>query len=86
MLNNPFIDTRKVLVELSIVSLGGNGKLRDQVGEVLSIADKAGLFYVRTPNGTCVEGEWSDISPLIYACYERIQTQSPESFINISIR
>jgi uncharacterized protein YqgV (UPF0045/DUF77 family) len=86
MLNNPLIDTRKVLVELSVVSLGGNGELKQQVAEVMNMADKAGLFYVRTPNGTCVEGQWNDISPLIYECYERIQAQSPESFINISIR
>lgn len=86
MLTNPLVDTHKVLVELSVVSIGANGRAKDQVAEVLNIADKAGLFYVRTPNGTCVEGEWSDISPLIYECYERIQEQSPESFINISIR
>lgn len=86
MLNNPLIDTHKVLVELSVVSLGGNGRVKDQVAEVLNIADQTGLFYVQTPNGSCIEGEWGDISPLIYECYERIQAQSPESFINISIR
>jgi uncharacterized protein YqgV (UPF0045/DUF77 family) len=86
MLTNPSVDTHKVLVELSVVSIGSNGRAKDQVAEVLNIADKAGLFYVRTPNGSCIEGEWRDISPLIYACYERIQAQSPESFINISIR
>ncbi|MEJ2711228.1 MAG: thiamine-binding protein [Anaerolineales bacterium] len=86
MLTNPSVDTHKVLVELSVVSLGGNGRVKDQVAEVLNIADKAGLFYVRTPNGSCIEGEWGDISRLIYECYARIQAQSPESFINISIR
>lgn len=86
MFTNPSIDTHKVLVELSVVSLGGNGRVKEQIAEVLNMADKAGLFYVRTPHGTCVEGQWSDISPLIYECYSRIQAQSQESFINISIR
>ena len=86
MLNDQVIDTHKVLVELSIIPLTGNGQINDQVAEVLNIVDKTGLFYERTYNGTCIEGEWNDISALIYECYERVQEQSPQGFLKVSIR
>jgi uncharacterized protein YqgV (UPF0045/DUF77 family) len=86
MSNDQATDKQKVLVELSVVSMGDNGKVRDRVGEVLKIADKAGLFFVRTNHGTCIEGEWTEISPLIQACYERVQADSPTSFLQVYIR
>lgn len=86
MLNDQVVDTRKVLVELSVIPLGGNGRIRDQVAKVLSNADKIGLFHERTHNGACIEGEWSDISPLIYACYERVQDHANQGFLKVSIR
>ena len=85
MLNDQ-VDTRKVLVELSVIPLGGNGQISDQIDKVLNIVDKTGLFYERMNNRTCIEGEWNDISALIYACYERVQEQSPDGFLKVSIR
>ena len=86
MLDNQEVDTSKVLVELSVIPLGGNGQTDDQITNVLNIVDKTGLFYERTHNGTCIEGDWSKISPLIHACYERVQEQSPQGFLKVSIR
>ena len=82
MLNDQVVDTRKVLVELSVIPMGGNG----QMAKVLNVVDKTGLFYERTHNGTCIEGEWNDISAFIYACYERVQEQYPQGFLQVSIR
>jgi uncharacterized protein YqgV (UPF0045/DUF77 family) len=86
MLNDQDADTRKVLVELSVIPLGGNGQVSDQVAKVLNIVDKTGLFHERTHTGTCVEGEWSDISSLLYACYERVKDQAPQGYLKVSIR
>ena len=86
MLNDQAVDKQKVLVELSVISMGGNGRVGEQVDEVLKVADKAGLFYVRTHSGTCIEGEWNQISPLIQACYERVHAHSPAGYLQVSIR
>ena len=86
MLNDQAVDTQKVLVELSVIPLGGNGKNSDQIAKVLNNVDKTGLFYERTRNGTCIEGEWNDISALIYTCYQRVQEQYPQGFLKVSIR
>ena len=86
MLHEQTEKTHKVLVELSVIPMGGNGQTSDQVAKVLNIVDKTGLFYERTHNGTCIEGTWSEISPIIHACYERVQEQSPQGFLKVSIR
>ena len=86
MLSDPIVDVRKVLVELSVIPLGNNGQASEQIAEVLDIVDQTGLYHQRTHNGTCIEGQWSDISPLIYACYERVQEKSPLGFLKVAIR
>ena len=86
MINDQLMDTQKVLVELSIIPLSGNGQTNDRVAQVLSIVDETGLFHERTHNGTCIEGEWNDISALIYTCYQRVQEQYPQGFLKVSIR
>lgn len=86
MLNNQVADNHKVLVELSVIPLGGDVQTNDQIAKVQNIVEKTGLFSQRTHNGTCIEGEWSDISVLIYSCYERVHDQSPHGYLKVAIR
>jgi uncharacterized protein YqgV (UPF0045/DUF77 family) len=86
MLNDQVVDAHKVLVELSVISLGGNGQSNAQIAKVLNMVDRTGLVHERTQTGTCIEGEWNDISALIYTCYERVQEHYPQGFLKVSIR
>jgi uncharacterized protein YqgV (UPF0045/DUF77 family) len=86
MLNDKVITNRKVLVELTLVPMSGNGKAKDRFAKVLNTVDKGGLFYQRTYNGSFIEGEWQDVSALIYSCYERMQEEFPQGFLEVSIR
>lgn len=86
MFNDQSVATRKVLVELILVPMSGNGQVKDRIAKVLNTVDKSGLFYQRTYNGSFIEGEWKDVSALIYACYERMQEEFPEGFLEVSIR
>jgi uncharacterized protein YqgV (UPF0045/DUF77 family) len=86
MLINQMVDTGKVLVELSIVPIGGNGQVCDQVDKVLNLFDGIELTHQRTNYGTWIEGDWKDISKLIYSCYERVQEEFPQGFLKVSIR
>ena len=86
MFTSQATDTRKVLVELSVVSLNGNGHHRDERPFALDIVEKSGLFYEQARNVICIEGEWNKISEIIYQCYDRVQAQSPQGFLQVSIR
>jgi uncharacterized protein YqgV (UPF0045/DUF77 family) len=79
-------DTHKVLVELSVISLNGNGHHNGQKPFAIDILEKTGLFYQQARNVICIEGEWDEISEVIHQCYDRVQTQSPQGYLQVSIR
>lgn len=83
---NQTINNDKVLVELSVIPLGVNGKAGDHITEVQNIIERTGVPNERTPHGTYFEGDWSDICTLLYACYENLHKQSPHSYLKVAIR
>lgn len=86
MISNHALDTRQVLVELSVVSPNGNGHHHNQKPFAIDILEKTGLLYHQARSVICIEGEWDEISEVIHQCYERIQEQSPQGFLQVSIR
>ena len=78
--------TRNVLVELSVIAPNGNGHSQDAVSHAVDMLKYSGLFYERTRNVVCIEGGWDEISNIIRECYERVQAQSPQGFLRVSIR
>lgn len=86
MITSQVRDTHKVLVELSVISLNGNGHHSDQKPSAIDILEKTGLFYHQARNVICIEGEWDEISEVIHQCYDQVQEQSPQGYLQISIR
>jgi uncharacterized protein (TIGR00106 family) len=74
-----------MLVELSIVPLAAGGHLSDELAEVLRTIDDSGLAYLLTPSGTCIEGEWHEVMPLVRRCHEQIRRRSPHVVTTIKI-
>jgi uncharacterized protein (TIGR00106 family) len=74
-----------MLVELSIIPLGGDTHLSDEIAEALKIIDASGLPYQLTPAGTCIEGEWDEVIPLIRQCHNRVREMSPHVITMIKI-
>lgn len=74
-----------MLVEFSITPLGGDTHLSTRLAEALKIVDASGLPYQLTPMGTCVEGEWDEVVPIIRLCHDRLRGLSPHVFTTIRI-
>ena len=74
-----------MLVELSIIPLGGDAHLSDEIAEALKIIDASGLPYQLTPAGTCIEGEWDELIPLIRQCHNRVREMAPHVITMIKI-
>jgi len=53
---------------------------------VLDLLEKADLYYERSHYTTRIEGQWSEISPLISAFYEQAQEQCPPGYLRIALR
>jgi uncharacterized protein (TIGR00106 family) len=65
-----------MLVELSVIPLGQDIHLSDQVADVLKIVEASGLAYQLTPSGTCVEGGWDDVMALLKRCHHCVRKTS----------
>lgn len=79
-------DRRNImLVELSIIPLGGDTHLSTQIAEVLNLIDASELPYQLTPSGTCIEGEWDTVMPLIRKCHNHARSKSSHVITTIKI-
>ena len=74
-----------MLVELSIIPLGGDTHLSAEIAEALKIVEASGLTYMLTPAGTCIEGEWDEVMPLVRQCHNRVREMSTHVITLIKI-
>ncbi len=74
-----------MLFELSIIPLGGDTHLSDELAEVLKIIDESGLPYQLTPSATVIEGEWDECIQLIRRCHDRAREMSTHVVTTIKI-
>lgn len=61
-----------MLVEFSIVPLGGPSSISRQVAAALDIVEKSGLPYKVNPMGTVVEGQWEEVIGTVRKCHEEV--------------
>jgi uncharacterized protein (TIGR00106 family) len=74
-----------MLVELSIMPLGGGPHVSGEIARALELIDSSGLPYQLTASATLIEGEWDEVMPLIRRCHERIRSFSPHVITHIKI-
>jgi uncharacterized protein YqgV (UPF0045/DUF77 family) len=65
-----------MLFELSVIPLGGDIHLSDELAEVIAVVEKSGLPYLLGPGSTCIEGSWEGAMPVIRACHEQARRSS----------
>jgi uncharacterized protein (TIGR00106 family) len=65
-----------MLVDLTIIPLRGGRHISDEVAEVIKLIDASGLPYQLTPAGTCIEGDWEIVMPLIQRCHDVVRSMS----------
>ncbi len=74
-----------MLVELTIIPVGGNSHTSDQLAEVLKLIDESGLRYELTPSATCIEGDWEEVMAVVRLCHERVRAHCSHLVTNIKI-
>ncbi len=74
-----------MLVELTIIPIGTGTHLASQLAEVVDIIDRSGLPYELTPSGTCIEGEWDEVMPVMRRCHELVRRKASHVQTVISI-
>jgi len=65
-----------MLFEVSVIPLGGDIHLSDELGDVLSVIDRSGLPYQLGPGSTCIEGDWDEAMALVRDCHREARRTS----------
>lgn len=74
-----------MLVELSISPLGRGVHISADLGAILKIVDESGLRYVLTPFGTCIEGQWEEVMPVVKQCHDQARKLSAHVMTTVRI-
>jgi len=59
-----------------VIPLGTDVHISDELARVLELVDASGLAYQLGPAGTCIEGSWEELLPLVRACHDRARESS----------
>ena len=74
-----------MLVEFSVIPVGGGESIGGEIAKVLDMVDKSGLPYRANPMGTVIEGEWDEVMALIKRCHEAVLRDGVRVFTSITI-
>ncbi len=74
-----------MLVELSVTPLKGESHISGDIAEVVQIIESANLDYKLTPSGTCVEGDWDEVMPVMRQCHEQLKQNAPHVITELKI-
>lgn len=74
-----------MLAELTIIPLGRGQHISSAIAPAISLIERSGLPYQLTPSGTCIEGDWDRVMPLIRRCHDRVRQSSPHVITMIKI-
>lgn len=74
-----------MIFELSIIPVGKSSHLSFEIAEVLKEIEASGLPYKLTPVGTCIEGDWKQVMPLIEKCHFKVRGRVPHVITNVKI-
>ncbi len=74
-----------ILLEFSMSPMDKGESLSKYVSRSLDIVSKSGVSYKLTPMGTCLEGEWDEVMPVIKECYEKMSSDCNRITCSIKI-
>lgn len=74
-----------MLFELTVIPLGGDIHLSDELADVLEVVDRSGLRYRLGPSSTSIEGEWEEVIGTIRECHRQARLSSKHVITLIKI-
>lgn len=74
-----------MLAEFSIIPIGKDESIGEEISKVMAIVDDSGLPYRANPMGTVVEGSWDEVMGLIKSCHEEVAAGSTRVYSTVVI-
>src|SRR5262249_21884683 len=74
-----------MLFDLSIIPVGGDTHTSNDIAKALAVIEASGLPHQLTPAGTCIEGEWEQVMPVIKECHDEVRRNNAHLVTTIRI-
>lgn len=74
-----------MLVEFSIIPVGGGESIGGEIAKIVDIVDKSGLPYRASSMGTVIEGEWDEVMSIIRECHETVRGDGLRVFTSLTV-
>ncbi len=71
------------IVELSIFPMDKGISVSPYVARVLRIIESSGLPYELNAMGTCIEGEWPEVSTVVDQCFSDLQKDCDRIYLTL---
>jgi uncharacterized protein (TIGR00106 family) len=65
-----------MVFEVSVIPVGGDSHMSDELAGVLSVIDRSGLPYQLGPGSTCIEGDWEEAIAVVRDCHREARRRS----------
>jgi uncharacterized protein (TIGR00106 family) len=72
-----------VIVELSLFPMDKGQSVSAFVARAVAIIRASGLAHELTPMGTCIEGEWGEVLPVVDACFMAMAAESDRVYLTM---
>jgi uncharacterized protein (TIGR00106 family) len=72
-----------VIVELSLFPMDKGQSVSADVARAVAIIRASGLACELTPMGTCIEGEWEAVLPVVDACFRAVAADSDRVYLTM---
>jgi len=72
-----------VIVELALFPLDKGQGVSEYVARAVGIIRASGLAHQFTPMGTCIEGEWEEVMPVVEACFRAVAEDSERVYLTM---
>lgn len=71
------------IVELSLFPMDKGQSVSAYVARAVAIIRTSGLPFELTPMGTCIEGEWDRVLPVVDACFKAVAADSDRVYLTM---
>lgn len=65
-----------MLFELTVIPLGGDIHMSDELADVLEVVDRSGLRHRLGPTSTSIEGDWEEVMRTVRECHRQARRTS----------
>jgi len=73
------------IIELSLFPMDKGQSVSRFVARAVDVIRQSGLAYQLTPMGTCIEGEWEEVLPVVDACFRVLAQDSDRVYLSMKV-